>query len=211
MTTDIDIWPVTSAPFKLSTLSSKKSEDPKAISVTPKDCCGNYTLPRVDKRIYRELSIHAIGMNASTWREVMKEHRSTKNLTKVVLDNLKETFGYESGQVAPNGDWSSWTMDQKLVSYRLQDWVHFQTSFEVRSPTGDYRIDRGWFPKVVTQDLMRQKMDVHLPRPGYSKENFEEIWQVFKFLLQDFPSKQVIILLDTDNPIRSFRAINIRL
>ena len=140
----------------------------KKILALNSECCGNF---KHDGYSYKMLPMCNIGMNVSTWCEVMRFHPDDRLL---MPEQMVEYVATEMGEVArtavSKGENDGWYLDQHLVSVRLAQWAVEHSSDEIayiRRDTGRDRIDRdwGWNP-YVTHHIKDAHLFGQIFKPG---------------------------------------------
>lgn len=113
-TTDADLWPLQSEHFapKLG----------KSVVLRNYEDRGSFLYK--EKKIPLH-SVNSIGATVSTWREMMKEKRKVVNDTDGIFQYLEGVFGKNltGMNISPGPSSDLWTMDRKLISIRLNEWI----------------------------------------------------------------------------------------
>jgi hypothetical protein len=139
-----------------------------------------------------------ISMAADSWREVMNIKMGETMQEK--LDQLLGDLECEHFR----GNY--WCKDQETIHNRLWDTKISMNLIPRHSPGTQFatrRADRDGWPDQIPPDII----DAHLPRPGYTDENFARIMNLFKSMypnedlqwMVDYRDKYVSII----NPINT--------
>ncbi len=139
-----------------------------------------------------------IAMTGATWRAVMEI-----NLGETMQEKLDQLLGdLECEHFRGN----YWCKDQETIFNQLAkgDWrVIMHNRAKVPHQFATRRADRDGWPDQIPPDII----DAHLPRPGYTDENFARIMNLFKSMypnedlqwMQDYRDKYISII----NPINT--------
>ena len=173
LTTDCDLWPISSETYKLP-------GDKLMLSVHS-ECCGYFHHMGIK---YRMLPMSNIGMSISTWRNVTRNIGNSSQPVKDMVDFLTEEFGNVTQQSIVKGKNDEWYMDQKIISILVQKWIN--SNVERRKKvlylprnTGQDRIDRNRWPCEVE---ISKKVDAHLPNNAFMTKKWRETKPLLKLL-----------------------------
>ena len=176
ITTDSDLWPITST---LYTLPSNKD-----ILSTNSNCCRAFA--HKGKK-YKMLPMANIGMKVSSWVKLIMAGR--KNITipvdsMTIKEYLRAEFGNIVDKKVKKGGNLGWYLDQRLVSILIQSrasLLNLTVEYRPRKVRKD-RIDRSrWKPNNLTG-----KKDAHIIHLIFRKENWNRILPLIKLM---FPGK----------------------
>ena len=172
MTTDSDLWPLRKEHYYLP------PEIDRQLFLVHSKCCGPFTH---DGRSYRMLPMSHIGASVATWKEIINTN-STQfygNDSASILNYFEQFFGERvHRRVIFASD--EWSLDQKLVSIRVDQWIRHQSSrresvYEV-SDEGLYRIDRSsWNADKIRPSSFRNYFDTHLLIDGFMPDKWNSI------------------------------------
>lgn len=169
ITSDADLWPLHREHFiprihhSLILLHSK--------------CCGVFGYRG---STFRMLPMSHIGTSATYWRQIIQFTVSiTEDDSELILVYLSNFFSDQLVRQRVIFGSQAWSMDQKLVTVKLNEWRRklgaSDTTYEV-SDDGFKRIDRAsWHPKRISTDSFLHFYDAHLIEDGFTPEGWNMI------------------------------------
>ena len=177
MTTDADLWPLRREHYHYPVMNRSSSN---LLMLLHSECCGSFTLGGRD---YTMLPISNVGASAATWKEIINvdDMMTTHSAAENILDYFKKMFGerVRNSVVFASDDWF---MDQKMMSVRIDQWIHRQNSSSSDVPTvykvsdsGYFRIDRSdWNVDEIQPYSLANYYDAHLILDGFMPDNWNK-------------------------------------
>ena len=190
ISSDADLWPLADATYY-------HLYPGKHILSLNAMCCGHFDHRG---RQYRMLPMANIGMNVTTWRQVLKTLSVDNNFTtcnevataRDMVDNFRKEFGGIVDKPYNKGS-KAWFLDQKMLSVRIDDFLHGNgRSYMQMVPRQVFmdRIDRG---RWLVPDTLDGIVDTHLPYDGFK----DKPWATMVPLIRLMYPEHIVAQLQT--------------
>ena len=129
MTTDADLWPLRREHYYYPVMNRSSSN---LLMLLHSECCGSFTLGGRD---YTMLPISNVGASVATWKEIINvdDMMTTHSAAENILDYFQQMFGERVRNLVVFAS-DDWFMDQKMMSVRIDQWIHRQNSSSSDSP-----------------------------------------------------------------------------
>ena len=132
--------------------------------------------------------------------------RSWHKLSYIYGKNVQQCLDELLGHIdTDNMRGNYWCKDQETAARFLRRFhgsVQYIARTDGKSPFATRRADRDGWPNPIPLDIL----DAHLPRPGYTEENFNKIYNLFQTMYPEMDHSWMLTYLDEYLKLITWRA-----